>query len=142
MTGEFYGSPRLRAAIVLLLGGFGVVGCAEPSGNGPTSTPTPESTIVACDTKNSNEWTLVPSDLNIPVLAERLGVSQEQMQQGGFGPAECERAISPQEVEEGSALLRIKGIGERCLAIGFQGPPTNQPHKDVYAVCAPDEAGT
>jgi hypothetical protein len=126
------------------------VGCGEPSSNEPTptaiSTPssTPDSTPgtpIACETKNPDEWTRVPSNLDIPALAERLGISQEQMQQGGFGPAECERAISPQEVAEGSALLRIKGIGERCLAIGFQGPPTDLSQKGVYAVCAPDKAG-
>lgn len=134
---------RERLALVPLAVALGVVGCGEgsnekpvpvpePSSSQATAQPSPTPSKLVCEA--TGQWTRTPTEIDTSAVANRVGVTEDQVRQGAFGTARCGRSIAFSEVTAGSVpLLDVKRIGNTCLAIGVVGDGSFS--KDVFAVC-------
>ncbi len=121
----------------------GALGIAGLSGCGPESpSPRPGKTVDAvmpsCQPKGNQQWTRVPANMRVDIIADTLGVTPDQIERGAYGTATCDRKISPDEIVPGPTDITVQGIGNTCLAIGINSGVL-APSTDVFAICAAPE---
>lgn len=91
---------------------------------------------ISCEAPNAGAWGNVPTNFKASVIAKGLGVSESQVRRGWYGPATCERPVSPADISSGNpVLVNIKNIGNTCMAIGLQAEAV-EASNEVLAVCA------
>lgn len=127
----------LSAAVVV---GLGAVGCTKEDSVAPNPNNR-EAEKVTCTAVDPTKW-LSPGIMAL-TIAPKLGVRDIDARNGKIGGAVCDRPITQAEIQAGSQLVVVKGIGELCIPIGYSAsfaealasePP--QQSERILAACA------
>lgn len=123
-----------------------VSGCGSPGNETVTTsvppTPAPKIGKVICNAIDLNKWRSTGNKLQTDRAAAALGVTDEQVQDGKIGEANCDPAVPSGPVGEGQAVVvTIRGVegieGNACLVIGLNsGNHAPQPHHSYHGIIA------
>ena len=125
-----------RAAVALAVLSLGVAGVSDYFA--ANSKPKPAAGEI-CRETNPTEWISVPANLNVELIAQVLGVSEDSVRAGSIGTAVCSHAISPLNLTH--TRITVEGQGDDCVPVGLDTPDDEAPKKDanyknILAVCA------
>jgi hypothetical protein len=125
-----------RAAVALAVLALGVAGVSDYFAM--KAKPKAVTTEI-CQETNPTEWIPVPAGLNVELVAQVLGVSEDNVRAGSIGTAVCNHAISPLDLTR--TRITIEGQGDDCVPVGLdtldgQAPKDDANYKDILAVCA------
>ena len=95
------------------------IGCSSAEVS-PTQSTHP-TIITTCEVQD--KWTNVPANLNIPYVAEKLGINEERVTAGKWGPALCKDTVELAQISLGNIAVSVKDIGNLCLALGTMDRP-------------------
>ncbi len=126
-----FGRQRLYAGVLIgALGVVGITGCGSDN----------EAGQISCTADHADQWTNVPFNFDLDVMAEKLGVNiTDLIQHGTYGPATCDGPIDMSAIGTGQApIVAVEEKGDACLVLGSQVDPSQYDETDrVIVVCAP-----
>lgn len=131
-----------RVLLAVGLAGTLLAGCSGGESGEAIPKPTTvraETVLPECDAVSPDQWGPLPSGLNPGPVATALNVDVEAVIDGSFGGALCEPGMTMDQIDQGTAIFMVRGIGSRCLAIGIwqaEPPQRGVEYNSLMAVCA------
>lgn len=129
------------ATAAALLVGCGGTGNETVTHAVPPS-PAPKVGRIICEALKPGKWKPTGGQLQADRAASALGVTDQQIEDGKIGEADCDPAVPADPVGAGQAVVvtikGIKGIEDKaCLVIGLNsGGHAPEPHHSYHGVIA------